>query len=70
MKDLPYAVGERVQCLAFAGDFYKGTVTQCEYVEAGYANFVRVKIKLDISRKEVQVNWSLFPDRIKKLEER
>ena len=44
---------------------YDGTVTVCEFTDAGYAKFVRVKVRLDISKKELQINWTLFPDRIK-----
>tara|TARA_A100001011_G_C13890043_1_gene666625 strand:+ start:292 stop:591 length:300 start_codon:yes stop_codon:yes gene_type:complete len=65
LKELPFSPGDRVLCRGFQGKMYDGTVVLCEHAEAGYANFIRVRVKIDNSRSEVQVNWSLFPDRVK-----
>jgi hypothetical protein len=65
LKELPFSLGDRVSCLGFEGKTYDGTVTVCEFADAGYAKFVRVRVRLDISKKELQINWTLFPDRIK-----
>jgi hypothetical protein len=69
LKELPYEIGDKVECYGFEGKLYRGTVTSCEHVDAGYARFIRVKVKLDRFGNEIQFNWSLFPDRVRKLEE-
>lgn len=65
LKELPFLLGDRVSCCGFEGKMYNGTVTVCEFTDAGYTKFVRVRVRLDISKEELQINWTLFPDRIK-----
>ena len=66
LKQLPYTPGDRVLYLGFGGNFFPGTVVLCEHVNAGYAQFIRVKIEPDDFSGLIQINLSLFPDRVKK----
>ena len=66
LKELPYTTGERVHYRGFGGNFFPGTVVSCEHVNAGYAQFIRVKIDPDDFKDLIQINLSLFPDRVKK----
>ncbi len=69
LKKLPYKTGDRVLFHSFGGVLSPGTVVSCEHVDAGYARFIRIKIDPDNFRDQVQINLSLFPDRVKKKED-
>lgn len=69
MKQLPYKAGDRVLYHSFGGKLLPGTVVSCEHVDAGYARFIRIKIDPDRFKDLVQINLSLFPDRVKKKED-
>ena len=64
LQELPFKTGEKVRCCGFEGKLYPGTVLECNWVDAGYARFILVRVELDGIKKEVRVNWSLFPDRV------
>jgi hypothetical protein len=68
LKQLPYVSGDRVLYHSFGGKLLSGTVVSCEHIDAGYARFIRIKIDPDDFRDLVQINLSLFPDRVKKKE--
>ena len=69
MKKPPFSIGDRVECIGFEGQPFLGTITQCEEIDNGYAKFIRVSVKLDLRGVVMNINWSLFPYRIKKVEE-
>lgn len=69
LKKPSFKVGDRVECIGFEGRPFLGTVTLCEEVDNGYAKFIRVSVKLDLNGSSLNINWSLFPYRIKSIEE-
>ena len=69
LQGIPFQTGDRVKCRGFGGKLYPGTVLECKWIEAGYARFILVRVKMDDLRDEVRVNWSLFPDRVCPLKE-
>jgi len=69
LKKLPFKIDDRVKCRGFEGKLYPGIVLECNWVDAGYTNFILVRVKLDGVRGETRVNWSLFPDRVCLLKE-
>jgi len=64
LQELPFKAGDRVECRGFLGKLYPGTVLECKWIDAGYARFILVRAKIDVSKQEVRINWSLFPDRV------
>ena len=69
LQELPFKIDDRVRCRGFEGKLYPGTVLECNWIDAGYARFILVRVKLDGTKDEARVNWSLFPDRVCLLKE-
>ena len=70
LVEMPYQPGDRVAYHGFMGRDEPGTVVSCNMVDAGYSKFIRLIIKPDNHRDNVTMNLSLFPDRVKRLEEK
>ena len=68
LMKIPYQQGDRVIYYGFGGQPEPGTVDSCEYIDAGYSRFIRIIINSDRHKSPVQFNLSLFPDRVKKME--
>ena len=68
LMKIPYQQGDRVIYYGFGGQPEPGTVSSCEFIDAGYSRFVRIIIDPDRHKSPVQFNLSLFPDRVKKME--
>ena len=69
MDKPPFSKGDRVECIGFEGNTFLGTVIDCCEITEGPVRFVRVRVKLDLRGHVLNINWSLFPYKIKKLEE-
>ena len=69
LKKPPFSEGDRVECIGFEGKTYLGSVVDCKEFNNGYVNFMRVQVRLDLRGIILNINWSLFPYKIKKVEE-
>ena len=69
MKKPDFTVGTRVKYIGFAGQLFLGAVEKIELVNAGWGKFYRVTVRLDHRNRAVDLNWSLFSERLIILED-
>ena len=69
LKKPPFSKGDRVECIGFEGKTFLGRVLSCNEITDGPVHFMRVQVKLDLRGHILNINWSLFPYKIKKIEE-
>lgn len=68
LKRPDFTEGTRVKYIGFGGQLFLGAIEKIELVNAGWGKFYRVTVRLDHRNRAVDLNWSLFSERLIVLE--